>query len=208
MPHSASAPLPRPLGADAGVSLQSRKLRRAAAMVVRDRGVLRATPRAIAAAAGLPGSSFGACYADRAALLAAVMHRHLDALTCWVLAAREAAAAEPPCARLEAMIGAYLAAALAERDAHRLLLRCADEPDAPGRQILERRGRGLVEMFAELLQEAVPMAAEAAVTLVALSLCSAMSGAALWFDPDGPLDLRSYARLLTAMALEGVTPTP
>lgn len=190
------------------LSQQCRQLRRATAAVVRDRGVLRATPRAITAAARLPRGSFAACYPDRTALLAAVMGRHLDALTCWVLAAREAAAAEDAAARLEAMIGAYLASALAERDAHRMLLRCADEPARPERDAVRRRGRGLAEMFGAVLEEAVPSADPAQVTLVARSLCSAMSGSVLWFDPDGALDLRAFARMLAAMALEGVTPTP
>ncbi|MBN8926410.1 MAG: hypothetical protein BGO51_23875 [Rhodospirillales bacterium 69-11] len=201
-------PADRATDRTADLSLHCRQLRRAAAAVVRDRGMLRATPRAITAAARLPRSSFESCYPNRAALLAAVMRRHLDALTCWVLAAREAAATEEAAARLEAMIGAYLASALAERDAHRMLLRCADEPARADRDAVRRRGRGLAEMFGAVLAEAVPSADPAQVALVARSLCSAMSGAVLWFDPDGVLDLRAFARMLAAMALEGITPTP
>ena len=79
---------------------------------------------------------------------------------------------------------------------------------AIGGAIIGYRGRGLAEMFGAVLAEAVPSADPAQVALVARSLCSAMSGAVLWFDPDGVLDLRAFARMLAAMALEGITPTP
>ena len=99
-----------------------RQIRRAAARLIGERGVLRATPRAILRAAGLPGIALSQCYPTREVLLADIMSHHLDGLTCWVIAARDAAIQEGSAAQMEAMIGAFLASALAERNEHRLLL--------------------------------------------------------------------------------------
>jgi AcrR family transcriptional regulator len=180
-----------------------RQLRRAAARLIRERGVIKATPRAIVRAARLSGVVLSDCYPTREALMADIMLHHLDGLTCWVLAARDAAAQDDAASQLEAMIGAYLASALAERDEHRLLLRAADVLARKERDKVRLRCDGLLALFAETLAETVKDAAPAALKLAAMTLVSALSCAVLWFDPDGTVAVSGYARMLVDMAVEG-----
>lgn len=188
-----------------------RQLRRATARLIAERGVLKATPRAIIRAARLPGLVLSDCYPTRQALLADIMLHHLDGLTCWILAARDAAHREGAAAKLEAMIGAYLASALAERNEHRLLLTAADILGEKEHEHVRLRCAGLAALFQEMLQATVPDATEAALKLSALTLTGALSCAVLWFDPDGEVAIGGYAQMLLGMAVEGIResgPTP
>jgi AcrR family transcriptional regulator len=181
-----------------------RQLRRATARLIAERGILKATPRAIIRAARLPGLVLSDCYPTRRALMADIMLHHLEGLTCWVLAARDAAHREGAAAKLEAMIGAYLASALAERNEHRLLLTAADILDEREHEQVRLRCAGLTALFQEVLQETVPDTTEAALRLSALTLTSALSCAVLWFDPDGEIAVGGYAQILLGMAVEGI----
>lgn len=180
-----------------------RQLRRAAARLIAEQGVLKATPRAITRTARVPAETFAACYATREALFADIMLHHLDGLTCWVIAARDASAQEGAAAQVEAMIGAFLASALAERHEHRLLLRAADLLAVKEREMVRLRCKGLAALFAEVLAEATPRASGSAVKLASLSLVGALSCAVLWFDPDGSTALGGYARVLSGMVFGG-----
>jgi AcrR family transcriptional regulator len=180
-----------------------RQLRRAAARLIGERGLLKATPRAIVQAARLPELALTECYASREALIADIVLRHLDALTCWILAARDAATVEGPAAQLDAMVGAYLASSLAERDEHRMLLRLADVLPPREKEQVRLRCRGLVALFAETLDETVAEATEATARVAALTLLGGLSCAVLWFDPDGSVGFAAYARMALAMALQG-----
>ncbi|MDR3537759.1 MAG: TetR family transcriptional regulator [Acetobacteraceae bacterium] len=180
-----------------------RQIRRAAARLIGERGVLRATPRAIVRAAGLPGITLSECYPTREALLADIMSRHLDGLTCWVIAARDAAGQEGAAVQMEAMIGAFLASALAERNEHRLLLQATDLLTPRAQAHVRLRCNGLAALFGEALAETVPQASGPAVKLASLTLMSALSCAVLWFDPDGSVAVSGYARMLVGMAVEG-----
>jgi AcrR family transcriptional regulator len=180
-----------------------RLIRHAAARLAAERGVLRTTPRAITRAARLPSDAFAACYESREALLSDIVLHHLDGLTSWVIAARDAAATETSGDRFEAMIGAFLASSLAERNEHRLLLRSADLlPDAERRSV-HLRCNGLAALFGDALTEAAPRSSRIAVRLASLSLMGALSCAVLWFDPDGNVPIRGYAHMLAAMAVQG-----
>jgi AcrR family transcriptional regulator len=181
-----------------------RQLRRATARLIAERGVLKASPRAIIRAARLPGLVLTDCYPNRQALLADIMLHHLDGLTCWVLAARDAAGKEGAAAQLEAMIGAYLASSLAERNEHRLLLRAADVLEEREQEQVRLRCNGLAALFADTLKQTVPDASDAALTLASLTLVSALSCAVLWFDPDGRIAIAGYAQMLAGMTMEGV----
>ncbi len=180
-----------------------RQIRRAAARLIGERGVLRATPRAILRAAGLPGIALSDCYPTREALLADIMSHHLDGLTCWVIAGRDAAGQEPPAAQMEAMIGAFLASALAERNEHRLLLQATDLLTPPAQEQVRLRCSGLAALFGDALYLTVPNASGPAIRLASLTLMSALSCAVLWFDPDGAVAVSGYARMLVGMAVEG-----
>lgn len=180
-----------------------RQIRRAAARLIGERGVLRATPRAILRAAGLPGIALSQCYPTREVLLADIMSHHLDGLTCWVIAARDAAIEEGSAAQMEAMIGAFLASALAERNEHRLLLRAADLLSLADQEQVRLRCNGLAALFGDALAETVPNASAPAVKLASMTLLSALSCAVLWFDPDGRVGVNGYARMLVGMAVEG-----
>ncbi len=132
------------------------------------------------------------------------MVQHIHDLTLRVCTAydrTEAATAEQ---RLEAMIGAFLGLALAERNEHRLILRSGDVLDERGQAAVRGRYRVLADVYAEVLAAAVPGVAPVVATVAAMSLAAAMSCAALWFRDDGAVGVAAYARMLAGMAVAGM----
>ncbi|HET6196283.1 MAG TPA: TetR/AcrR family transcriptional regulator [Acetobacteraceae bacterium] len=183
-------------------------IRRAAAQMIAERGVLKATMQGVGRAVKLRGSSLYHYYATREALFAEIMLEHLHALGLKVCAAFDATETAGPRQRLEAMIAAFLDAALAERNEHRLTLRSGDVLNEDKRHAVRVRTRSLVDLFGEVLALAVPDAAPAAVQVAAMSLVAAMSCAALWFHQDGEVAVADYARMLALMAMSGAAADP
>jgi AcrR family transcriptional regulator len=184
------------------------EIRRTAARLIAEKGVLKATMQGIGRAVRLRGASLYYYFDARESLYAEIMLEHLQGLAQQVCASFDASETLRPRQRLEGMVVAFLGSVLAERNEHRLTLRSGDVLEEDGRQAVRVRMRGLVDLFGEVLGLAVPGAVPAAVRASAMTLVAEMSCTALWFHEDGEVSLADYARMLTLMATAGAAVVP
>src|SRR4051812_25992374 len=110
--------VPTPRATQSEAELRRQYIRAAAAQMIAERGILRVTIRDVARAMRLNGESLCQFYSKREELLADIMVAHLDVLMRRVCDAYDHTAAETAVRRLQAIIGAFLAAALEQRQEH------------------------------------------------------------------------------------------
>jgi AcrR family transcriptional regulator len=181
--------------------LRRQSIRRTAARMIAEKGILRVTMDRFTNAVHASGQGQCHHYNSREELLTDIMVAHLDTLMRSVCDAYDRTAADTAGQRLEAMVGSFLDSALEERNEHRLMLRSGDVLDEKGQVSVHGRYRSLSELFAEVLMALAPGATPASVKVAVMSLLATMSCAPLWFRDDGAVGAATYARMLTATAV-------
>jgi len=180
--------------------LRRQSIRRTAARMIAEKGILRATMDRFTNAAHASGQGQCHQYSNREELLTDIMVAHLDTLMRRVCDAYDQTAADTAELRLEAMVEAFLESALEERNEHRLMLRSGDVLDERGQVSVHGRYRSLAELISEVLVVSAPGATPATAKVAVMSLLATMSCAALWFRDNGAIGVASYSRMLTATA--------
>ncbi len=178
-------------------------LHTAAALFARH-GYDRTSLAMIGEAAGVSKGLVYHYYADKDAVLADIIGRHLRDL---VLVVEEAARrdARDPATRLADMAVALIEAYRDADDEHRVQvahLRLLPEAAQEALKALERR---LVDLFAAALAEANPALAGNRRLLkpLTMSLFGMLNWAFMWFRDDGPLSRADYARMCARMVVAG-----
>lgn len=178
-------------------------LHTAAALFARH-GYDRTSLAMIGEAAGVSKGLVYHYYADKDAVLADIIGRHLRDL---VAAVEEVARRDSrdPAIRLADMAVALLEAYRDADDEHRVQvahLRLLPEAAQEALKALERR---LVDLFAAALAEAEPALAGNRRLLkpLTMSLFGMLNWAFMWFRDDGPLSRPEYAQMCARMVLAG-----
>ncbi len=178
-------------------------LHTAAALFARH-GYDRTSLAMIGEAAGVSKGLVYHYYADKDAVLADIIGRHLRDL---IAVVEEAARREArdPATRLAEMAVALLEAYRDADDEHRVQvahLRLLPEAAQEALKALERR---LVDLFAAALAEAAPALAGNRRLLkpLTMSLFGMLNWAFMWFRDDGPLSRADYARMCARMVVAG-----
>jgi TetR/AcrR family transcriptional regulator len=180
------------------------RLLRAAAPLFARHGYDRTSLAMIAVAAGVSKGLVYHYYADKDAVLADVIRRHLAGLIEAVTAVA-AADGRAPERRLADMAAALLAAyrdADAEHQVQVAHLRLLPEPVQEELKAMER---ALVALFAEALVAVEPRLADDRGLLkpLTMSLFGMLNWAFLWFREDGPMRRAEYAALAARMVAMG-----
>lgn len=178
-------------------------LHHAAIVFARD-GYDRASMAQLAGELGVSKALLYHYYVSKEALLFDILFNHLEALVESVDSA-DMPDAEPQ-ARLEALVAALLEAyrdADAEHKVQIDALQLLPQPEQEQLKGLERR---LVATFANAIRAINPPAFEGGALLkpVTMSLFGMLNWAYMWFDDDGPVSRREYARLVTRLLVSGV----
>ncbi|CUH81230.1 TetR/AcrR family transcriptional regulator [Tropicibacter naphthalenivorans] len=176
-----------------------------AAQVFATEGMEKASMSGIAKQAGVSKSLLYHYYPSKGELIYAIIIEHLDEL----LAAIEAAddASLPPRARLEAMVDAVLTAYQGADDAHKVQLNAGEALNAEQSAVVRERTRGIVAHFSEVIAVLHPELAgqePRMVMPVTMSLFGMLNWVYTWFRDDGALSRADYARMATALVLDGV----
>jgi len=153
-------------------------------------------------------------YKRREALLADLVSRHVHELNRAVCAADEATAPVAPRERLEAMLRAFLDAALADRPAHILSMHAQCSLFEREREAVRLRWRSLFETLAEPLLALAPAGSSPAAgsvekdkrraAMLAMAVAASVGNMLLWFDDAAALDRGEHVRRLTTMLVAGV----
>jgi AcrR family transcriptional regulator len=204
-PSGGRVPSLRALKSEA--ELRRQGIRQTAAKMFAEQGIRRVTMHELAQATHLSGESLCLHYSNCEELLVDIMVRHLDILMRLVCDAYDQTAPEAAVKRLQEMIGAFLAAALDERNEHRLIVRSSDVLDEKGQVSVAGRYRSLATLFAEVLEASMPNVTAASAMVAAMSLLTTLSGAALWFRDDGAIGPAAYAQMLTEAAMTMARPS-
>jgi AcrR family transcriptional regulator len=203
-PSGGRVPSLRALKSEA--ELRRQGIRQTAAQMFAEQGVLRVTMREVARATQLSGESLCRHYSNCEEQLVDIMVVHLDMLMRRVCDAYDQTESEAVVKRLHEMIGAFLAAALQERNEHRLIVRSSDVLDEKGQVSVVGRYRSLATLFAEVLEVSAPNVTRASAMVAAMSLLTTLSGAALWFRDDGAIGPAAYAQMMTETAMTMARP--
>jgi AcrR family transcriptional regulator len=191
--------------------LTRERLLQSAALLFRTRGYAGATTRDLAASLGIQSASLYHHIGKKEDLLFELSVSAVENITGRVSAA--VLAAEPP-DRLRALIRAHLAAALADQDAHAVML--SELRVLSG----ERRGKvlGLREAYRNLVERTLADG-QACNTIrrdrpakeLALGLLNLLNWTIFWYRAGGELSPESIADLMALIFIEGVgtrEPTP
>ena len=206
-------PAPRPRGRPPSTEYtprpetedKRRNIRRAAAALFVERGLLEVSMSMLAKRSRIVPSSMTYFYNGRQELLADIVTEHLYALNQAVCDAFDATATAAPRARLEAMLRAFLDTALAEQDAHILSIHALCGLTERDRESVRLRWRILFETIAEPLAAFAP-GAEADPrpgAMVAMAVASSVANVMLWFDDAEDMDRAEHASRLAGMMVAG-----
>jgi AcrR family transcriptional regulator len=180
------------------------RLLQSAAILFRTRGYSGATTRNLAASLGIQSASLYHHIGKKEDLLFEMSVTALENITSRVNAA--VLAAEPP-DRLRALIRAHLAAALADQDAHAVML--SELRALSG----ERRGKvlGLREAYRNLVERTLAdgqachtIRDDTSAKNLALGLLNLLNWTIFWYRPEGELSPESLADLMSLIFIEGV----
>ncbi|MGG7568276.1 TetR/AcrR family transcriptional regulator [Rhodovulum sp. DZ06] len=137
---------------------------------------------------------------SKEALLFDLIHGHIEGLAEAMEAApREGDARE----RLEALVAALIEAYRDSDAEHKVQLNELSNLPEEGRAAVRMQERRLVEMMTEAVAAAAPELPRDKLRPAVMSLFGMLNWAWTWFRDDGPMTRAEYAKMVTALFLDG-----
>jgi AcrR family transcriptional regulator len=186
-------------------ALKRLRIRQSAALLFVEQGVLEVTMSAIARSTRVAPAAMSYYYGAREDLLADIVAEHVYALNQAVCAAYDTTSAADPRRRLEAMLRAFLDAAMADRHAHILSIHALCVLRDRDREAVRLRWRILFETLADPLSALAPPSPDGPRhgTMLAMAVAASVANVLLWFDDAEQMDRAEHAGRLAAMLVAG-----